>query len=378
MASSLAHIKSVRVDHRGAATKKIADLEAALGATPIDIDIFKLMRAVLQEKLEVLKRLSEDIIALLTDEGEIITEVETAELISDSIRESLLKIQKVIGTMETATPTRPSTYRSSSRSTTESISRVRLPEIILRPFDANYANWLTFWDTYKASIHDNTDISDVVKFTYILSLLRGSAREAVAGLSLTLANYKEAVDILCKRFGDQTQMKARHMDALMSLEPVMSIQNLPSLRRLYDTVETHIRGLKTLGVSPESYRVLLSLVIMKKLLQDLRIVITRKITDNQWNLDSILEAVLDEIDAREQASISSVNRTKQDRDLPTGTALPTNTQSDANSHSNGSSSCSYCNESHNSTQCQTVSSVEDRKRILRKQGRCFNCLRKGT
>ena len=46
------------------------------------------------------KRLSEDIITLLTDEGEIITEVDTAELISDSIRESLLKIQKVIGTTD--------------------------------------------------------------------------------------------------------------------------------------------------------------------------------------------------------------------------------------------------------------------------------------
>uniref|UniRef100_A0A1X7UEF9 Uncharacterized protein n=1 Tax=Amphimedon queenslandica TaxID=400682 RepID=A0A1X7UEF9_AMPQE len=138
----------------------------------------------------------------------------------------------------------------------ESIPRVKLPELTLRSFDRNYANWLTIWDTYKASIHDNTDISDVVKFTYLLSLLRGSAREAVAGLSLTSANYKEAVDILCKRFGDQTQIKARHMDALMSLEPVMSIQNLPSLRRRYDKVETHIRGLKSLGVSQELYGVL--------------------------------------------------------------------------------------------------------------------------
>ena len=32
----------------------------------------------------------------------------------------------------------------------------------------------------------------------------------------------DAVDILSKRFGDQTQIKAKHMDALMSLEPVKS------------------------------------------------------------------------------------------------------------------------------------------------------------
>ena len=57
------------------------------------------MRSVLQEKLEVLKRLSEDFITLFTDEGEIISEVETAELISDSIREYCLSL-KGTGTYE--------------------------------------------------------------------------------------------------------------------------------------------------------------------------------------------------------------------------------------------------------------------------------------
>ena len=116
---------------------------------------------------------------------------------------------------------------------------------------------------------------------------------------------------------------------------------------------------------------------MRKLPHGLRIVISRKITDDQWNLDSILEALLDEIDARERAGISSFNRTRQDRDLPTGTTLTTNTSLGANAQPNSSSSCSYCYESHSPTQCQTASLVEDRKRILRRQGKCFNCLRKG-
>ena len=107
MASGLAHLKSMRTGHRGVVTRKISDLDVALGVVPIDTDASKQKRAVLQEKLALLQKLSDDIISLLTDEGEIITEVETAELISDSIGKSLLKIQEVIGATETTTPTCP-------------------------------------------------------------------------------------------------------------------------------------------------------------------------------------------------------------------------------------------------------------------------------
>ena len=70
------------------------------------------MRVVLQEKFKLLKKLSEDIVALLTEEVEIVAEVEAAELISDSIRDSLLKIMMAIGAQSETTSTPPSTPSS--------------------------------------------------------------------------------------------------------------------------------------------------------------------------------------------------------------------------------------------------------------------------
>ena len=43
----------------------------------------------------------------------------------------------------------------------------------------------------------------------------------------------------------------------MSIDAVTSNHNLPALRHLYDTIEVHVRGLRALGVSPESYGSLL-------------------------------------------------------------------------------------------------------------------------
>ena len=104
-APGLAHLKSVRAGHKGVVTKKISDLEDALNVTPVDPDTLKQMRVVLQEKFELLKKLSEDIVALLTEEVEIVAEVEAAELISDSIRDSLLKITRAIGAQSEMTST---------------------------------------------------------------------------------------------------------------------------------------------------------------------------------------------------------------------------------------------------------------------------------
>ena len=59
----------------------------------------------------------------------------------------------------------------------------------------------------------SSELTDVNKFNYLKSLLHRSAKDAIAGLSLTAANYKEAVDVLQRRFGDKSHITAKHMQA---------------------------------------------------------------------------------------------------------------------------------------------------------------------
>lgn len=61
-------------------------------------------------------------------------------------------------------------------------------------------------------------------------------RESVAGLTLTSANYEEAVAALKRRFGNtQDQLIVdKHMDALLNLPAVSSHHDLRGLRHLYD------------------------------------------------------------------------------------------------------------------------------------------------
>ena len=117
-------------------------------------------------------------------------------------------------------------------------------------------------------------LSTIDKFNYLNSFLESSAADAVSGLSLTTVNYEEAIATLIKRFGNKQLIVNKHMDNLLSLEPVGSHHNVKSLRHLFDSVEAQVRGLRGLGVPSESYGGLLSSIIMNKLPPEIRLIVS--------------------------------------------------------------------------------------------------------
>ena len=128
-----------------------------------------------------------------------------------------------------------STTPRSSHST-----KVKLLKIVLKTFDGNPLKWTPFWDSFKSTVHDNEDSSEVDKFNYLHSQLEKSAAEAILGLSLTARNYPEAVQsILKKRFGDRQRIISKHMEALLHPDTVQN-HSARSLRRMYDEVESHV------------------------------------------------------------------------------------------------------------------------------------------
>ena len=74
----------------------------------------------------------------------------------------------------------------------------------------------------------------------------------------------------------------------MRLEPVSSDRHLRDLRMLFDETEAHLRSLRLLGISSDSYGSLLSLVLLAKLPPDLRLIVSREVADSDLDLDKLL------------------------------------------------------------------------------------------
>ena len=66
-------------------------------------------------------------------------------------------------------------------------------------------------------------------------------------------------------------------------------------------MESHGRGLRALEVPSSSYGGLLSSILMNKLPSDVKLVVSRKVPEVEWSLDSLMKVIDEEIDARERA-----------------------------------------------------------------------------
>eukprot|EP00731_Ephydatia_muelleri_P024188 Em0016g459a len=224
--------------------------------------------------------------------------------------------------------------------------RIKLPKLTLRKFNGDITQWSSFWDSFNTAIHSNTELSNIDKFNYLNSLLEKGAADAVAGLALTSANYEEAVSVLKQRFGNNQQIVSKHMEELLNLEAVTSILNLKGLRHLYDSVETRIRNLRSLGISSDSYGSLLASVLLNRLPPELRVMVTREITDEEWNLAKVMEIFQKELDARERAAVSTTSTfqgKKPVKDVPTASSLLTG---------DSTINCCFCGQSHIRSLCE--------------------------
>ncbi len=248
-------------------------------------------------------------------------------------------------------------------------ARVKLPKITLPHFAGNLVKWPVFWDSYESAIHNNAELSSIDKFNYLRSLLERSAYDA----------YPEAVEILKKRFGNKQMIIAKHMETLLNTDAITSDNHLRDLRHLYDIVETHVRSLKSLGVEATSYGSMLTPVLLTKLPPDLRLIVSRKmLSDTETRIEDVLETFEKELAARERTSNPTAPPAhgpgRRSHDRGRHSALIAGAKEAV---SNSSISCCYCQQQHSATECTTVTEVGTRKQILRKSGRCFNCLRRG-
>jgi len=245
----------------------IRKAEELLTADSPDFAQLAKIRLSLQEKVSVLKQLDSEVVDLVKEE-EIADEIEQADTYMEDVYDTMAKLDQLFS-KSGCTPAPP------PRSDPTGHDKVKLPKLTIQPFKGELTAWTTFWDSYQTAIDANTALSDIEKFNYLRSLLQGPALDAIAGLTLTAANYREAVDVLKIRFGNKQQIINKHMDALWSVEAVTSDTNLKALRRLYDVVESQVRGLKSLGVASETYGSLLTSVLLTKIPKEIRLIISR-------------------------------------------------------------------------------------------------------
>ncbi|XP_042148739.1 uncharacterized protein LOC120844826 [Ixodes scapularis] len=247
----------------------------------------------------------------------------------------LAQLDYSIRTLQQRTPTETTNSGNSARiGEPTSTLKVKLPKLELLKFNGQQRHWQPFWEQIQQAVHHNEALTACDKFTYLRTSLTGEAAAAIVGLPSTSICYKDAVDILISRFGNEKRLIQDHMEKLLDFNLVPSAQDVRGLRGLYDNVQALSRGLKSLGEG----------------------------NAQEQNEEGARARV-----PREQpAALTSLLQALKNNFKPSSSALLQQTDL--------RTPCFICkSKEHKTEECTSTVSLERKKTMLQKHGRCFRC-----
>ena len=170
-----------------------------------------------------------------------------------------------------------------------------------------------------------------------------------------------------------------HMDSMLKIPRVVSALGIEQVRTVYDKIEINVRSLQALGIKSEMYGSLLIPVIMDKIPEEFRLMVSRKLKSDTWDINELMAALKEELEAREKSTFVGGNINVVERPwfkskkvhYPSAVAALHVTE-------RVQTNCYFCNRrGYKSFNCILVTDPERRREILKRKGRCFVCLRTG-
>ena len=142
MTEGLTRKKRIRAGHKASATRMLTTVNGLLttlepGPTT-DTSKLTLLKLSLQEKLETLRQYDSEILDL-TEEDQLVTEIEQADIFKEEIYTAITKIDKLVGLISLS-PRISSHVRAPSDvppPTRDSTHRAKLPKLTLKPFNGH-------------------------------------------------------------------------------------------------------------------------------------------------------------------------------------------------------------------------------------------------
>ena len=173
----------------------------------------------------------------ITDEDELVVE---HSVLQDVLFNCSLKIKEFL--LGTST--------SSLSSDSSNNMGVKLPKLDVLTFDGNILNWKCFWEQFCISVHDHPSLSEAEKLVYLCRALKdGWAKHAIEGLSRSDEHYMEAIDCLKTRY-DRPCLRHQARVRVILNAPTLKDGRGKELRGLHDTVQQHLRALRSMGYKP--------------------------------------------------------------------------------------------------------------------------------
>ena len=247
-------------------------------------------------------------------------------------------------------------------------------------FAGDLMRWPEFWELFSVYVHNSSRFVSVQKFVLLKSHLTGLAKQAIEGIPVTGDGYDSAVKILKERFEQNDVRRDNLMKAMLNLPAISNESDIKSLRNMADHLTAHTRALSTLGVSSESFSLMLLSVVVAKIPEAWRVEWARQ---DLKDFESFLKFLQKEVKIRELAKPDTDQHSKKELAHPSSVTGTLSVQRQANAAASNVKakqvfwSCKACGKGqHGLSKCDKYRqmSVEARWKVAKEAGVCFQCL----
>lgn len=145
------------------------------------------------------------------------------------------------------------------------VSDSKLPNIEISSFNGkDFTKYKPFMDIFTAIIDNNKTLSNVQKLFYLRKYLTEDALSVIINLPIVNESYPEALNLLKKRFDNETRLITNHINNLLDL-PQMQKGTAVALRSFVSEVQQQIYALKNLKQPTQNWDMLLISILSRKL-----------------------------------------------------------------------------------------------------------------
>lgn len=256
-------------------------------------------------------------------------------------------------------------------------NRVKLPEIKLPHFDGSIKEWPTFRDTFKSLIDSTPQLSDVDKFSYLVSYLSREAKRVIEVIDVTSANYSVAWELLQKRYENKYLLVKSYIDALFTVE-AMKKECHESLNKLVDEYERNLKMLEKVGEHPDDWSTLLVFMLSSRLdPATMRNWETHRRSTNVPTYKELIEFLRNHSLVLQSVAASKPRLTDPPRISASSRPSFSKPTSVHSAVSTPQKTCPFCKQScHSPFQCEMFRkmSATERFAATKKNNLCINCL----
>ncbi|KAL1448522.1 hypothetical protein WDU94_000574 [Cyamophila willieti] len=246
---------------------------------------------------------------------------------------------------------------------------VKLPQINIPVFDGSYENFSSFHSLFDTLVHSQRGLTIIEKYSYLRSLLSGSALAVIQGFSFSETNYLLAYQTLVNQFSNKRVVANHICNKLWSFKPLAHDAQLKSF---LDTFHVSVEAFKAVGISDTGDFLLLFMAL--RVLDSS----TRQAFENSWIGKPAVPKYKDLLEfVRGRVSVSDLIAP-----APPGKSYPPPNRRafTANVTSSEPSSkpvrgCPCCTKSHRINDCKKFLNltVSDRYSFLKEKHLCFAC-----